>query len=324
VYLFAILFMQGALNLIETDGAQTEKFEGSWGSVHSAMYTLLAAISGGKDWTDAVVPFDDYSLQYRAFFSLFIVFVTFGMLNILTGIFVARAAEISVLDKDLIIQSEIANTKSVVKDLRALFKDLESEHHGNIDIKQLTEYISRTDVQAYLAALNFHTSNAKEMFSMLDPHQTGKVRMNEFIAGCLRFKGSAKAVDVAILLHQHKKQSARLNSLANTLEKQMNIISQQVQVRLGPDSLAGTPKCTRQPPTFEITMDGPVHKNMSKSDKAPRLEQPSPRWRSKRRLWNTSSGAEDETRAEQTQVAQDSISPPAISNPADPSSLLAL
>jgi len=320
IYLFAILFMQSALNIIEQDGAQPQEFQSCWGSVHGAMYTLLAAISGGQDWIEAVAPFDNHSLFYRAFFSFFIVFVTFGMLNIPTGVFVARAAEISVLDKDLIIQAEIANTKSVVRNLRTMFQDLDTKHGGNIDIGKLTEYISRVDVQAYLAALNFHTSNTKELISMLDPQKTGQVGMNDFIAGCLQYKGSAKAVDVAILLYQHKMQSAKLNNLANAVETQMQRISQQIQVLRGPDSRQGTPKNMRPPATFEAPMDRQTHINMVKRDKVPRLGQPSPRSLLNRRLWNTSSGVEEETahqkasNSEQTEVAQDSICFPVASD----------
>jgi len=234
LYLFAVLFMQGALDAITQDGAQPEQFQGCWGSLGGAMYTLLAAISGGQDWMECVNLFDPYSLWYRAIFSFYIVFVTFGMLNVLTGIFVARAGETSVLDKDVRIQAEIANTKSVVKDLQTLFKDADSEQHGSIDIERLTEYTSRPDVQAYFNSLQLHTANFKELVSMLDPQRTGKVSMNEFIAGCLRYKGSARTVDVAMLLKQQRQQSERMKQLTKNLESHLMIISQKIQVLAHP------------------------------------------------------------------------------------------
>jgi len=230
MYLFSILSMQFALNAIEQDGAPTNEFQERWGSVASAMFfSLLAAISGSFDWVSIVSVFDKYCDWYRIYFSMFIVLVTVGMLNVLTGVFVARSAEVSVLDKDLIIQAEIANTRSKVRDLKYLFEEMDREHHGSVDVEQLIDYMSQSDVQAYLATLQLHTSNFKAVASMLDPHKTGQVSMDAFIAGCLRYKGHARTVDVAMLMQQQKTQSSNLGNLAKSFEKQMRTLTNQMQ-----------------------------------------------------------------------------------------------
>jgi len=154
------------------------------------------------------------------------------MLNVLTGVFVSRAAEINVLDKDLIIQSAVSSKKSLVKELRDMFGEIDKTQCGSIGIDQLTEYMSRADVQAYLTAQQLHNGNFKQMISLLDPQKTGKVTRDEFIAGCLRYKGQALTLDVAVLLNEQQRQSRILEILVETLDRSGKQSFQDQQSRL--------------------------------------------------------------------------------------------
>jgi len=124
-----------------------------------------------------VKPFDSYSAWYRIYFSLYIVLTVIGVLNILTGVFVTRATEISVLEKDLILHSQKARERSAVTGLWELFREIDKKHCGTVDTDQLTRYLSHEDGRAYFAALQLNCDSAKEMISLLDPGRTGMVSM---------------------------------------------------------------------------------------------------------------------------------------------------
>jgi len=232
MYLFAVLFMQGAIACVEQDGAQPDEFVAYFGSVDSTMYSLLLAISGGRDWGDIVQPFDRYSRWFRLHFSLYIVLVVIGVLNILTGVFVARAAEASALDKDLVLHAEIANTRIVVRDLHKMFQEMDVENSGTIHIDQLEACTSCTNVQAYLSVLNLDPVDCRRIMSLLHQDTRGMVSMKEFIACCLRYKGHARNVEVAVILREQSKQSARLRDLAKKSEEFMHTISEKVELLL--------------------------------------------------------------------------------------------
>jgi len=198
--------------------------------VDDAMYTLLASISGGQDWVDIVAPFRKHSPWQHVSFCFYIVFVTVGMLNVLTGVFVSRAAEITVLDKDLIIQSEIASKKSLVKQLRDMFGEIDRTNCGTIDIDHLTRYMARADVQAYLSSQQLHSGNFKRLISLLDPQKTGKVTRDAFIAGCLQYKGNARTLDVALVLREQQRQIRILATVVHNLKEQAKVTSQDAKI----------------------------------------------------------------------------------------------
>jgi len=229
MYLFAVVFMQGAIACVEHNGARPEEFAAYFGSVPSTMYSLLLAITGGRDWGDMAVPFDRYSKWFRLYFTIYILLVVVGVLNILTGIFVSRAAQVSARDKDLILQAETNNTRHVVRDLHRMFQEMGAENSGTIHIDQLKEYIQHQDVQAYLSVLNLDYVDCHRIISLLHQKRDGMVSMQEFIACCLRYKGHARNVEVAVILRQQKKQSDRLCDLAEKSEDFMRAISEKIQ-----------------------------------------------------------------------------------------------
>jgi len=232
MYLFAVLFMQGAIACVEQDGAQPDEFVAYFGSVDSTMYSLLLAISGGRDWGDMVQPFDSYSRWFRLYFSIYIVLVVIGVLNILTGVFVSRAAEASALDQDLVLQAELTNTRTVARTIHKMFQEMDVEISGTIHIDQLKEYTSRPNVQAYLSVLHLDSADCQRLISLLKYDTHGFVSMEEFIACCLRYRGNLRSIEVAVILREQSKQSARLHDLAKKSDEFMHNISEKVDCLL--------------------------------------------------------------------------------------------
>jgi len=232
MYMFAVWFMQSALIAMEEDGASPEEFQRYWGSLDTSMYTLLSCMSGGQDWVTVVEPFNKYSLRHRALFSLYIVLVTLGMLNVLTGVFVTKAAELNLLDKDLVIQSEFARKKSLVKVLHDMFLEIDETRCGSVGTDQLSEYMSRPDVRDYMTAQQLHNGNFKQMIEILDPQKTGKVTMDQFIARCAQYKGNPRAIDIALMVNEQQRQSNVLASLVRKLDQIPNNSFEQVRFPL--------------------------------------------------------------------------------------------
>lgn len=77
------------------------------------------------------------------------------------------------LDKDLITHSEFAQKKSLVQELCAILWSIDETRSGSIAVRQLIKYMSRTDIQAYLASQQLHNCSSKHIISVLDPKKTG-------------------------------------------------------------------------------------------------------------------------------------------------------
>merc|ERR1719156_143848 len=65
-----------------------------YGSLPRTVFTLYCTISGGIDWNDTVEPLITISPAIALFFSVYIAFAVFCVLNIVTGVFVENATKI--------------------------------------------------------------------------------------------------------------------------------------------------------------------------------------------------------------------------------------
>merc|ERR1712187_857377 len=57
-------------------------------------------------------------------------------------------------------------------------------------------------IQAYLKTLEIDVSQVRTLFTLLDVDRTGEVDIDEFVGGCLRLRGGATSMDLAVLKYQ--------------------------------------------------------------------------------------------------------------------------
>merc|ERR1712151_1494037 len=81
----------------ETNKLLYERF----GTLHDSMWALIGMISGGVDWLTIAAPVRDLGWAYSVAFMGYICFVFFGLMNLLTGIFVNAATQSSVLNREI-------------------------------------------------------------------------------------------------------------------------------------------------------------------------------------------------------------------------------
>jgi len=188
-----------------------------YSSLSDTMYTLLASITGGVDWTDAVAPLDRISTIYRCLWTFYIIFVVIGVMNVLTGIFVERACELSGLDKDLVVQAEVKRNELFVKEMKKLFREADADGSGSISWHEFKEYLENPQVQAYLCTKQLNAFDARSFFDVLRDEQE-ELDIEAFIVGCQRLKGQARSVDLLAVLKECQKNRRDIKALIRRLD----------------------------------------------------------------------------------------------------------
>merc|ERR1712176_958945 len=178
-----------------------EKISLSYGNLVSACVTLIASISGGLDWVEASWPLLQIDPMYLIIYLGFVMFCVFGLMNVLTGIFVANTKEVSQVDRDVVIRSQLKDRKSFANQLKAVLRSIDKDDSGSISKKELLEHLSSPEFYAYLKTLDVTVSDAKGVFNLLDVNGAAEVNIDEYVLSLMRFQGSARAVDVATLLY---------------------------------------------------------------------------------------------------------------------------
>lgn len=104
---------------------------------------------GRQEWVQSVTVLDKYSPWHRTVFSVYIVLIMIGTLNVLIGIFVGKASEVHALDGDSAIQSEIARQTTVVQEKCGIFLDIDKTCCGSMAVHQRMEWMVRTVVNPF-------------------------------------------------------------------------------------------------------------------------------------------------------------------------------
>eukprot|EP00931_Biecheleriopsis_adriatica_P044115 TRINITY_DN25205_c0_g2_i1.p1 TRINITY_DN25205_c0_g2~~TRINITY_DN25205_c0_g2_i1.p1 ORF type:complete len:321 (+),score=50.74 TRINITY_DN25205_c0_g2_i1:312-1274(+) len=205
IYVCGILFTDSVTGYIEelellggleeaADIVNTLKIR--FGSLHRSMHTLFRSIANGLDWSVAADALERVHWVYTYVFTMFVTFSCFAVLNVMTGVFCQNAFEASQRDQDLVAQGMIADREHNLDIMRQLFSTI----GGNDQVINLREFEAMfhdEKVKVFLKSLDLAPNDAWTLFKLLDSERQGEVDLNNFIDGCSKLKGSARALDLA-------------------------------------------------------------------------------------------------------------------------------
>jgi hypothetical protein len=224
MYIFTVLLMQGVImhlsENLEVAGSDIGGELAQWyGSVAETLFTLLGSITGGVDWLSATDCLDRISPLYRMVFAIYVFFVVIGVLNVLTGIFVERATEVSGLDRDLVIQSELKRSETFVEEMTRIFHEADEDSSGRISWAKFRKYLENARVKAYLATQQLDAFDARTLFDILSHGSEGaEISIEQFIVGCMRLKGQARSVELIAVLQETRSITKKLRGLMRSFE----------------------------------------------------------------------------------------------------------
>jgi len=241
-YLFSIIFLQGVSIYISEASfgdSQVPDLLEFFGSLQMAILTLFMSISGGVSWWDVVKPLMAIHTLYVVLFVAFVVVMLLAAMNIITGIFVNDALEVAQWDKDFVEMKEKERTKEILSSLRELFEEADLNQSGKITSREFQTFMNRGDVRAILSTLGLEVPDAEGFFEMLDVDHSGEIEIDEFVVGCMRFRGLAKTVDIETMVHENKRILAKVRKgtkelsrvvarAALLIEDHLNVVEQRV------------------------------------------------------------------------------------------------
>ncbi|CAK9071275.1 unnamed protein product [Durusdinium trenchii] len=193
VYIYGLYLTQSVhLHRLETgkNAAGDEVLAEYFGTVGRSILSLFQALTGGIDWRDLVEPLSEYmNWGWGLATVIWIAFLMLGVMNIITGNFVSAAMERSqsVKDVDNVFQA------------RRLFKSLDIDDNGAITIDEIRRHLESKPVQHFFRTIDVDSSEAEVLFEILDLSGDGSIDKEEFISGCLRLQGAARAVDLLLM-----------------------------------------------------------------------------------------------------------------------------
>jgi hypothetical protein len=173
----------------------------------------------GEEWpTIAGACMKVYGPGFGVFFVLFILFTTFALMNLVTGIIVDKVMSSA---KQCQIEMEEQEHMDGKKDLTVLKKTFRMmAHKGSLNVDHFTLGLENPNVVDALKDLDiFLGTDPDTIFNILDMNGSGTLDEQEFCRGALRLKGSTQSRHLLFVqndLHKHSKSILRMTQEIST------------------------------------------------------------------------------------------------------------
>jgi len=174
----------------------------NFGSLHRIMLTLFQSITNGRDWAEVYDGLQQIHGNYSIIFLVFIYFMVFLVLNVVIGTVVDVTSGVAKMDREKLVKEEMAQLKDYTKHIKEFFLTADADKSGQLSFQEFSKHLEDPTVKAYFNTLDLDTRQADVLFTLLDQDETGEVGISEFLDGCLRLKGGARNLDMAMVIYQ--------------------------------------------------------------------------------------------------------------------------
>jgi len=171
-----------------------EKF----GSVSRSMYTLFQLITT-EGWADVARASMVLEPMIWIFFVLFMSLTTFAIMNVVTAVIVENTL-LQALDlrQDVMKKLEDEKTQAMNK-IFDVFEIADTDGDRTLNKEEFLIALEKPEVKLLLHDVEIDLRNAGILFDILDYDQSGTLDAAEFLDGCMRARGEARAKDVLAL-----------------------------------------------------------------------------------------------------------------------------
>lgn len=237
IFIFAINFLSGVSSFLlwAADKSEHDKLaialNDDFGGFEKCFATLLYIITGGEDWGEyhrALGAMSEYNWAYKWTIIAYVVIMFFGVLNVITAIFVEGSLSKAQADRELSVAAENKKTKGAMGELMKLFRSIDHDQSNTLTWEEWKTFVARKDAKSLLALLELDAGKSHEIFRLVDVDESNEIDMQEFVMGCMQLRGGAKNVDIETMLRANRKL---MTKSAENMEKVNRNIKKALQER---------------------------------------------------------------------------------------------
>jgi hypothetical protein len=130
----------------------------------------------------------------------------FAVIGVIFGVFTQETFRAAETDDMLLLKRKANQNKLHAMKMKNLFQMMEGEGNedmsGGIDVQQFKRVLKHPEFQLWLKAMDYDTSDAELLFYLIDTDGDGTLTIDELIKGMAMLKGTARNIDVKVLMRQ--------------------------------------------------------------------------------------------------------------------------
>eukprot|EP00928_Gymnodinium_smaydae_P093362 TRINITY_DN774_c0_g2_i2.p1 TRINITY_DN774_c0_g2~~TRINITY_DN774_c0_g2_i2.p1 ORF type:complete len:572 (+),score=163.45 TRINITY_DN774_c0_g2_i2:55-1770(+) len=216
----AITMINLTKEYILTEGLPSETrvfFFEKFSTPSRASYTMFEAT-----FSAAWVPTAYRCLQVNGFFALFwvlyVIGVNFAVIRVVGALFLKQTMEVANLDKERMLMEKMKHKDATAATLREIFKLADTSGDGSISRTEFESMLEEHEIVDLLKKLDLDLDEVEALFSVLSADD-GEADYEEFLAGALKMKSSARTIDAVQIVHQQMKVQRDIQLIVNLFAK---------------------------------------------------------------------------------------------------------
>eukprot|EP00929_Paragymnodinium_shiwhaense_P039794 TRINITY_DN20857_c2_g1_i1.p1 TRINITY_DN20857_c2_g1~~TRINITY_DN20857_c2_g1_i1.p1 ORF type:complete len:691 (+),score=113.74 TRINITY_DN20857_c2_g1_i1:76-2148(+) len=208
VFILTVTFMFGVFltswvvemkkEALETgrDVSDLDDLDVYFSSLCTAILFLLEGIFCGVSWGMILDPMMHHRASLAAgLFLLYVGICMLGLLNMVTGVFMAAVMKRVHSDQKIVLQQR----------METFFVEADDDGSGTISYDEFVHHLEDESFLKYLDEIDLTVENARELFCLLDTEEAGEIAIADVVSGCLRLHGPASALDLSSFIRSYEK-----------------------------------------------------------------------------------------------------------------------
>ncbi|CAJ1431260.1 unnamed protein product [Effrenium voratum] len=190
---------------------QVFEYFGTTARVMLTMFELTLA-----NWPVAARILQENVTEYYSIFSVaYKLIIGFAAVGIINGVFMQETFKVAASDDKLMMRQKERDRWLHTKKMRVLFQAADESGDGYLDREEFLEIMNIPEVRTWLAAQELPVRDPNMLFNLLDDGDA-ELTAEELVKGVERLKGTAKGIDLASFMAEHR-------SFAEKVAEKLNI-----------------------------------------------------------------------------------------------------
>jgi len=188
----------------------------AFGTTTRSIHTLFeCAFTGG--WTAYSRPsIEDISIVFAVFWIAYVVLINFTVMRVVSALFLKQTMTVAAYDDERLAMAKLKEKERFARELHEIFQEADESGDGALSKEEFEKMLDNEHVLNHFEKLDLEIYEVIALFGVLSADDD-QADYQEFLAGALKMKGSARTIDTVQVLHQQLNLQRSVDTISNRL-----------------------------------------------------------------------------------------------------------